>query len=41
LDAKEGMAFKKTRARSREALMLDVWFADGTIESFDTARLSE
>jgi hypothetical protein len=28
-------AFQEARARSREALMLDVRFADGTIESFD------
>jgi hypothetical protein len=27
--------FRKARARSREALMLDVRFPDGTIESFD------
>ena len=28
-------AFKEARARSREALMLDVLLKDGTIESFD------
>lgn len=28
-------AFQEARARSREALMLDVRLADGTIESFD------
>lgn len=32
-------AFQEARARSREALMLDVHLKDGTIESFDYASL--
>lgn len=39
-DADEAMnAFQEARAHSREALMLDVRFTDGTIESFDYASL--
>jgi hypothetical protein len=34
-DNEPANAFQEARARSREALMLDVVFADGTIESFD------
>jgi|GEM_PF-4834007 len=34
-----GEAFKESRAKSREALMLDVIFADGHIESFDYATV--
>jgi hypothetical protein len=32
-----GDAYKEARARSREALMLDVFLKDGTVESFDYA----
>src|ERR1035441_5895578 len=32
-------AFQEARAKSREALMLDVRLTDGTIESFDYASL--
>jgi len=39
-DEEEAMdAFQEARAKSREALMLDVRFTDGTIESFDYASL--
>jgi hypothetical protein len=34
-------AFKEARARSREALMLDVHLTDGTIVSFDYAHLAK
>jgi hypothetical protein len=39
-DEEEAMdAFREARAKSRESLMLDVRFTDGTIESFDYASL--
>lgn len=34
-------AFQEARARSREALMLDVRFTDGTVVSFDYAHLAK
>ena len=34
-------AFQEARARSREAFMLDVRFADGKIASFNYARLAD
>jgi hypothetical protein len=36
-ETEEADAYKEARARSREALMLDVILRDGTIESFDYA----
>jgi hypothetical protein len=39
-DEQEAMdAFQEARAKSREALMLDLRFTDGTIESFDYGSL--